>query len=52
MDLIIIVPIFVFGFDCGVEGLFFKALSRLFRLTKMQIFSRSDDTNEDSNVRD
>jgi hypothetical protein len=32
MDLIIIVPIFVFGFNCGVEGLFFKALSRLFRL--------------------
>ena len=52
MDLIIIVPIFVFGFNCGKNGLFFKALSRLFRLQKLQIFIKSDSTNEDSNVRD
>lgn len=52
MDLTIIVPIFIFGFNCGQLGLFFKAISRLFRLQKIQIFIKSDDSNEDSNVRD
>jgi len=48
--LIIIGPIFFFGYECPQYGLFLKALSRVLRLTKVEVFLKSAESNEDSNV--
>lgn len=50
IELIIIAPRFLFGYKCPKYGLLLKALSRVLRLTKVEVFLKSAESNEDSNV--
>jgi len=50
LELIIIIPIFIFRYDCNWVGLLFKALSRMVRLLKVEIFLKSDGASDESNV--
>jgi|TARA_B110000285_G_C15087888_1_gene597264 hypothetical protein len=50
IELIIIAPRFLFGYKCPKYGLLLKALSRVLRLTKVDVFLKSAESNEDSNV--
>jgi len=52
IDLVIIVPVLIYGYDCDKVGLFFKACSRIVRLKKINlIINLSGDDGEDSNVK-
>ena len=35
-DLLVIVPVLIFDYDCGQFGLFMKTVSRVVRLTKIE----------------
>jgi hypothetical protein len=50
LELIIIIPIFIFRYNCNWVGLLFKALSRMVRLLKVEIFLKSDGASDESNV--
>ena len=50
LELIIIIPIFIFGYNCTWVGLMFKALSRMVRLLKVEIFLKSGEVSDESNV--
>ena len=50
IDLLIIIPVFIYPYECGQLGLFMKSLSRMLRIYKIEIFLRTKDTGEESNV--
>ena len=50
MEMFIIIPVLIFPYDCNEVGLFFKALSRMLRIYKIEIFLKSKESSEDSNV--
>ena len=50
MDMFIMVPVFIYRYDCGKLGLFLKSLSRMLRIYKVDIFLRTKDSGEESNV--
>lgn len=50
LELMIIIPIFIFRYNCNWVGLLFKALSRMVRLNKIEIFLKSEGTSDESNV--
>ncbi len=50
MELTIIVPPIVFDYKCTVLGLTLKALSRMVRIYKVEVFIKSQETGEESNV--
>ena len=49
-EMFIIIPVLIFPYECDKLGLFLKATSRMLRIYKVEIFLRSKDTGEDSNV--
>lgn len=50
-DLLVIVPVLIFDYDCGQFGLFMKTVSRVVRLTKIeQFFGMIVNENDESNV--
>ena len=49
-EMIIIIPVLFFSWDCDQLGLFLKAVSRMLRMNKLKILIQTKETNEDSNV--
>jgi hypothetical protein len=43
-ELLVILPIFVFSYECGFYELFFKAVSRTMRLFKLTVFMNGTET--------
>lgn len=50
MELIIILPALIYPYDCNEIGLFMKAVSRMTRIYKVEIFLKSESSGEESNV--
>jgi len=46
----IIMPTFIWQYNCSEVGLFFKAVSRMLRIFKFEIFLKSKDTEEEKKV--
>ena len=46
----IIIPIFWYSYGSSWEGLLFLAISRMIRITQIEIFLHSKEMNEDDNV--
>ena len=50
-DLMVIVPVIIYDYDCGQFGLFMKAVSRVVRLSKFDLFfGMIVNENDESNV--
>lgn len=49
-QMFIIVPIFWYSYGSNWEGLLFLAISRMIRITQIEIFLHSKEMNEDDNV--
>jgi len=49
-EMFIIAPVLIFPYECSRFGLFMKALSRMLRIYKIEIFLRTQDVGADSNV--
>jgi len=50
MEMLIIIPILIFPYECDELGLFLKSLSRMLRIYKIEIFLRTKESSTDSNV--
>ena len=49
-EMFIIIPVLIFPYECDRLGLFFKALSRMLRIYKLEIFLKSQETEAETNV--
>jgi hypothetical protein len=46
-EMMIIIPVLVFHYDCSIWGLLLKATSRMIRLKKAEIFLKQDEQEEE-----